>query len=90
MSLTDLKREMEAINQRLTVLQKAFRDHQHTGLDAKPVDVPNPITNQGSITAVDESSVDAVYDSQEAAVINNTRSRVNEIEDALIAIGLLS
>lgn len=42
-----------------------------------------------ALTAADASTVDATYGSQEAAVLGNVRTRVGEIEAALVALGIL-
>jgi hypothetical protein len=44
---------------------------------------------QAALTAADASVVDATYGSQESAVLTNVRTRVNQIEDALQAFGII-
>lgn len=80
--------EYEDLVRRLTALERAFKEHQHTGLDSKPLQ--SPIQDQGSLTAKNDSTVDATYDAVEAGVIENNRTRIGEIEDALKNIGILS
>lgn len=48
-----------------------------------------PVVRQAALTAADASTVDATYGTEEAAVINNLRTRVNELEARLQAYGLL-
>lgn len=73
---------------RLTKLEQQFKDHRHTGLDSRVLAVNLP--NQGELTAASASTVDATYGSEEAAVIANNRTRIQEIETALIALGILT
>jgi hypothetical protein len=68
-------------------LKKEFEEHQHTGIDSKPIEVTLQL--QSSLTAVDGATVDATYGAQEQGVINNTRTRVTEIENALRNVGIL-
>lgn len=42
------------------------------------------------LTVASDLAVDATYDANESTVISNTRTRVNEIEAALIAAGILT
>lgn len=42
-----------------------------------------------ALTAEDAGTVDGTWDADAAAVVNNTRTRVGEIEAALIAAGIL-
>lgn len=42
------------------------------------------------LTAADATTVDATYGAEEAAVINNLRTRLNEVEARLSAIGMLN
>lgn len=49
-----------------------------------------PVVQQAAMTAVNASTVDTIYGSQEQDVINNTRTRVSEIETALEALGLIA
>jgi hypothetical protein len=48
------------------------------------------LTEQTALTASNTSTVDGTYGSEEAGVINNLRTRVDEIEDKLQALGLLA
>lgn len=68
-------------------LKKEFEDHQHTGLDSKQIEVTLEV--QTALTPVDGATVDATYGTQEQGVIENTRTRVNEIETALRNVGIL-
>jgi hypothetical protein len=43
-----------------------------------------------ALTAAKTDTVDNTYGQQENDVITNLRTRVNEIEDALVALGLLA
>lgn len=78
--------DYDELVKRLETLEKAFRDHRHTGRDARRVSLPD----QGVLTPEDTASVNATYDTAEQGVINNTRTRVAEIEAALKGIGILS
>lgn len=49
-----------------------------------------PVVKPTALTATNASTVDSTYGAEEAAVINNTRTRVNELETKLQALGLLS
>lgn len=42
-----------------------------------------------SLTAQDSATVDATYGSEEEGVIKNNRTRISEIETALINLGVL-
>lgn len=48
-----------------------------------------PIAKAAALTAADASVVDATYGAEEAAVIANLRTRLNELESRLRAYGLL-
>ena len=70
-------------------LQREFKDHKHTGLDSPLLATKLP--NKGSLTDVDDTAIDATtYSSVEKAVIDNNRTRIEEIEAALKAVGLLT
>lgn len=43
-----------------------------------------------AMTAADAATVDAVYGAEEAGVINNIRTRVNEIEAKLRSLGIIT
>lgn len=49
----------------------------------------SPVAQQTALTAKDASTVDATYGTQEANVIANNRTRIEEIELRLKAYGLL-
>ncbi len=49
-----------------------------------------PIVQPTALTAVDATVIDSTYDSTEEAVLNNVRTRLNEIEAKLTALGLLA
>jgi hypothetical protein len=49
-----------------------------------------PVTKPTAMTASDASVVDATYGAQEQAVITNLRTRVDEMETKLKALGLLT
>lgn len=51
--------------------------------------VETPAT-PAALTAADAGVVDATYGAEESAVITNLRTRVNELEAALRALGLLA
>ncbi len=70
-------------------LKREFVEHRHSGLDSKKLDLSEQIDSQGSLTPASEDVVDTTYGAEEADVINNTRARVNEIENALKAFGIL-
>jgi len=78
-------KEIEAL---LLELRQRFEDHHHTGLDSLPVE--NTLANQGSLTAKSNATVTATYGVDEQAVIVNNRTRIEEIENALIALGVLT
>jgi hypothetical protein len=79
--------EYDELVRMVQTLKREFEDHRHTGTDSLPVETT--IQSQGSITAVDEATVDGTYGSEESGVINNIRTRQGEIEAALVAIGAL-
>ena len=58
---------------------REFREHPEGGAVA-PV----------ALTAADASTVDVTYGTEEAAVINNLRTRLGELETQLQALGILS
>ena len=76
------------LQQRFEDLQRQFEDHKHTGLDSVLIDTT--IISQGSITARDTATVDGIYGTEEAGVINNNRQRILDIENALKGIGALT
>lgn len=49
-----------------------------------------PVIKPAALTAADASTVDGTYGAEEAAVINNLRTRLNELESRLQALGLLT
>lgn len=70
-------------------LQQQFKDHKHTGLDSQLVAFT--LENQGSITTENsDTTSDTTYSATEKAVIDNNRDRINDIEDALKALGVLT
>lgn len=73
---------------RVQKLEKEFRDHRHNGRDSVRIDFS--LEKQDALTAKDDATVTATYTSTEANVINNNRTRIEEIEDALKAVGILS
>lgn len=81
--------EYDELVQRLIQLEKAFREHNHTGRDSTRIETTT-ISNEGALTAKDTSTVDGTYGSEEQAVIVNNRTRIEEIEDALKANNILS
>lgn len=49
-----------------------------------------PVTKPTALTAADAAAVDVTYGAEEAGVIANLRTRVNELETKLRALGLLA
>lgn len=49
-----------------------------------------PVVRPTALTAANASTVDATYGTEEAAVINNLRTRLDELETKLRALGLLT
>lgn len=49
-----------------------------------------PITRPPALTAPDSSTVDSTYGEEERAVIENLRTRVNELESKLRSLGLIA
>lgn len=49
-----------------------------------------PVTRPTALTAADASTVDTTYGTEESAVINNLRTRLNELETKLQSLGLLT
>lgn len=78
--------EYNELLQRFLELEKQFKEHRHTGRDSKRVFA---FSSQGSLTAKNASTVDGVYDANEQNVIDNNRTRIEEIETALQSIGVL-
>lgn len=85
-----MEERIAALEREINRLKREFQEHRHTGLDSKPIDLTDQIESQGSVTTPDNSAVDGTYGASEAAVIANTRTRVNQIEDALQSFGILS
>lgn len=54
-----------------------------------PQIAPDPPTASAPLTAADAGVVDVTYDATEAGVVNNLRTRVNELEDRLQERGFL-
>lgn len=78
-----------SLEKRVGDLENKFRTHKHSGLDSPAITLE--LENQGSLTAKDSSTVDtATYSATEAGVIENNRTRIEEIEDALKALGILT
>lgn len=49
-----------------------------------------PVVKPAALTAADATAIDAAYDAVEQGVLNNVRTRLNEIESRLQSLGLLS
>jgi hypothetical protein len=49
-----------------------------------------PVAKPSALTAASGSTVGATFTATEQGVVNNTRTRVNEIETALKNLGILS
>lgn len=48
------------------------------------------VTKPAALTAADAAVVDAIYGAEEAGVVGNLRTRVNELQARLQALGLLT
>lgn len=70
-------------------LRRDFAEHRHTGLDGKALDLTDQIESQGTVSSANNSAVDATYGTEEAAVINNTRTRLGQVVTALQSFGIL-
>lgn len=81
--------DFNEVVRRLMKLEDDFKHHKHSGKDSRRLEL-DQITNQGSLTTKDTSTVDGTYGSEEQAVIDNNRTRIEEIEDALKANNILS
>jgi hypothetical protein len=79
-----------ALQKQLNALKRDFREHKHTGLDSKVIDLSTQIQVLGSLSPADNSAVDTTYGAEEAAVIENLRARVAQLETVLQAFGILS
>lgn len=68
----------------------------HSGVGTATVHIRNEeddiikFFKAAALTAVDATAIDAVYDATEQGVLNNVRTRLNEIEALLQAAGLLT
>lgn len=49
-----------------------------------------PVAKAAALTAADASTVDGTYGAEEAAVLANVRTRLNELVTALTAYGFVS
>lgn len=49
-----------------------------------------PVTRPTALTAADNTAIDATYDATEQAVLNNVRTRVNELETKLQSLGAIT
>jgi hypothetical protein len=49
----------------------------------------SPVTRPTALTAASAATVGATYTATEQGVVNNTRTRVNELETKLKALGIL-
>lgn len=49
-----------------------------------------PVGRGAALTAVDATAINATYDATEEGVLNNVRTRLNEVEARLQALGLIS
>lgn len=49
-----------------------------------------PVAKPTALTAADNTAIDATYDATEQAVLGNVRTRLNELETKLQALGLLT
>jgi len=47
-----------------------------------------PVAQQSALTTADNTTIDATYNAVEQAVLNNVRTRVNEIQTILSNLGL--
>lgn len=48
------------------------------------------VTKPAALTAIDNAAVNSTYSAEEVGVINNIRTRLNELESRLQSLGLLS
>ena len=62
---------------------------KHTGTTAGFFGV-TPVARPSALTAADATGIDDTYGSEEQAVMENLRTRVNELEDKLRSLGLLT
>lgn len=70
-------------------LDGKFKEHRHNGLDAKKIALNNLIIDkQDALTAKNAGAV-STTDATTDAVIENNRTRIEEIEQALQNLGLL-
>lgn len=53
------------------------------------VGASTPAATGAALTAVDATAINATYDAVEEAVLNNVRTRLNEIEARLQAMGII-
>lgn len=67
----------------------ASNDLAHTGTKAGFFGTA-AVVKPAALTAADAAAVDAVYGAEEAGVIGNLRTRVNELESRLRSLGLLT
>jgi len=81
--------DFDQVVRALQKLQRAFQTHRHTGLDSAKLRLAEQIEATGELTAADMSGVGSTYGADEQGVIDNTRTRVNEIEAALKESGIL-
>jgi hypothetical protein len=76
-----------------------YSEDMSTGAVSPPVSVFNVMTGEGhviklfgspAITAPDNSALNSTYGTNEQSIIDNMRSRINQLEQVLIAHGLLN
>jgi len=80
----------EELEAQVAELRRIVLEHRHTDAGDTHSLPFSVITNQGSLTPVDTGSTAPPYDAGVADVIDNLRDRQEEIENALIANGILT
>lgn len=70
-------------------------DHRHTGTDSGQLQASEALENapQAALTGADNTALSsgglAILSTSDAAIIDNMRTRINELETKLRAIGLI-
>jgi hypothetical protein len=70
----------EELDRRLTAIENIFRQHKHSGIDSRPVEIPfiPDFPVDVTITAKSNLSVNS-GDADTDTVINNTRTRLDDL-----------
>lgn len=75
----DFDQRIKLLEDSLYKLKQEYIQHKHTGKDSQKVSIYDIIKTTGTLTAIDTTPTTTM----DSAVIDNTRTRLQELEDIL-------